>query len=103
MTHEEMDKYWDELVAIRKMPNSGDRNKAFIELGTRIGASGCPKDMSVGERDAEHVKSIHQAIQTATMIDMCKTSAKNYKVAIVAAIVAVLSALAAWTAIFFAK
>ncbi len=51
---------------------------------------------------SELTDNILKALQTASMIDMCKTSAKNYKIAIVAAIIAALSALAAWFAVLIA-
>ncbi len=59
------------------------------------------------ERDAEHIRSIHQALQTATqalqaatMIEASskKYDAENYKIAIV--IVTALGVIAAWVAIF---
>ncbi len=58
--------------------------------------------------ESELVVNINNALQTETMIDMCKTAARNYLITIVAAIAAFLSALAAWTAIvkpeeFFTK
>jgi len=49
--------------------------------------------------ETEIVQNIEVALQTATMIDMCKTSAKNYKIAIVSAIAAALSAWVALIAI----
>ena len=93
MTNKKIEEYRQRLVEIKKLPDSGDRNKAFIKLAADVGASGCPKDMpTTGERDAEHIRSIHQALQTATMIDMCKTASRNYKIALIAAI-------AAWAAV----
>ena len=95
------------LIDIKNMSNPRardkayrERDKAYIELEAELGASGCgggtilPK-----EREAEHIRSINQALQTAAMIDMCKTAARNFWIAIVAAIAAVVSAVAAWAAI----
>lgn len=96
MIHKEIEACRQRLIDIKKMPNSGERNKAYIELEAELGASGCGGDMPPGERDAEHVRSINQALQTATMVN---ASARNFRIAIVAAIAAVLSALAAWVAV----
>ena len=99
MTNQEIEKYRQRLVEIKKLSDSGKRNKAYIDLITIVGASGCGGDKPTAQRDAENIASIHQALQTATMVNMCKTAAKNYKIAITAAIIALLSALAAWAAV----
>jgi len=63
-------------------------------LEADLEASNCLKDMpTTGGKDAEHVRSIQQAIQTITMVDMCKIAARNFWIAVVAAIAA------AWVAI----
>ena len=49
--------------------------------------------------EGELVYAIHQALQTATMIDACKTAARNYKIALIATVIALGSALAAWIAV----
>lgn len=98
MTHKEIEKYRQRLVDIvKKEANSEKRTKAFIELSREIGTSGYPKDMlsEVAERDADHIRNIHQALQTATMIDMCKTANRNFIISLVVAIAALLSALGA--------
>ncbi|MBW8015457.1 MAG: hypothetical protein FVQ82_04660 [Planctomycetes bacterium] len=105
----EIDGYRQRLIDIKKMSDAGERNKAYIDLEAELGASGCGKDMSVGERDAEHVRSINQALQTLTMIDMCKTAREGYDMATnisrkssicfwLASAIALLSAVAAWVA-----
>jgi hypothetical protein len=95
MTHKDIKQARKRLIEIKDIKDSGERNIAFIELGKELGAVGCPKDMSVGERDAEHVRSIHQALQTATMIDMCKIANRNFIITLVLAGSAMLSALGA--------
>ena len=99
MTNQEIEKYRQRLVEIKKLSDSGERNKAYIDLITIVGASGCGGDKPTAQRDAENIASIHQALKTATMVNMCKTAAKNYKIAITASIIALLSALAAWAAV----
>ena len=49
--------------------------------------------------ESELVLNINNALQTETMIYMCKIAARNYLIACAAAVVAFLSALAAWSAI----
>jgi hypothetical protein len=70
------------------------------ELANKLGASGeMYRASPANAGEAELVANILTALQTASMIDMCKTSNKNYRIAIAAAIVAILSALAAWVAV----
>ena len=49
--------------------------------------------------DSELVLNINNALQIETTIDMCKTAARHFWISMVVAIVAALSALAAWWAI----
>jgi hypothetical protein len=49
--------------------------------------------------ESELVLNINNALQTETMIDMCKTASRNYWIFFVTAIAAIFSALAAWSAI----
>ena len=100
MTHKEIEIYRKRLIDVKKIEHSGARNKAFIELVKELGASGWAKDMeSAEERDVEYIRSIHQALQTATMVDMCKTASKNYMIALTASIVSILAMAAAWAAV----
>ena len=110
MTVEEMQSHFQRLIAIMKISDSGERNKAIIELRNTVGASYCGKDTgSVGERDSQNIAGIHQALQTASMISMCKTASNSYKMAEesikkatttwwIAAVIAFLSMFAAWVA-----
>lgn len=98
MTHKEIEKYRQRLVDIvKKEANSEKRGKAFIELTQEVGAGGYPESMplEVLEQDAEYIRSIDQALQTATMINMCKTANRNFIISLVVAIAALLSALGA--------
>ena len=47
------------------------------------------------------VSNIHQALQTATMVNMCKTATRNFWIAIIVSVIAFLSMLAAWVAVLF--
>jgi len=96
MTHEEIeDRRKDLLDILQKRP--GDQNQPLRDLAVKVGAQQ-PNASRVEFRDMI-VNNINHALQTASMIDMCKTSAKNHKIAITAAIIALLSALAAWAAV----
>ena len=49
--------------------------------------------------EGEIVLNINNALQTETMINMCRIAARNFWISMVTAMAAVLSALAAWWAI----
>lgn len=99
MAHKEIEGHKQRLVDIKNMSHVGERNEAYIELGAKLGASGCGSNLLPAEREVEHIRGINQALQTATMIDMCAIAARNFWVAIIATIIALISALAAWSAI----
>lgn len=115
MTDQEIEECRQRLIVIKKMPESGERNKAYIELATELGASGPGRDMeTVGERDAEYIRGINQALQTASIINMCKTATQGYKMAVeasksacrqfrITAGVAIASAAAAWIAVLLSR
>jgi hypothetical protein len=85
MTREEVDKYEQELhdiiTRLRRSPRAdADMNEAkkhLRELGANVGAS---EYAPGGESDAsisQFVHSIHQALQTASMIDACRAAAES--------------------------
>ena len=101
MTHKEIEGYRKEKTEILKTKEPEKRQR-LLDLARKVGASTTNWARIGGENDATEsqlVDNIERALQTATMIDMCKTSAKNYKIAITASIIALLSALAAWAAV----
>ena len=55
--------------------------------------------MGANASEPELVANIQTALQTASMIIVCRISNKNHWIAIAAAIAAILSALAAWVAV----
>ena len=99
MTSEEIEKYSEQLRTITAMPDGDDKTNALLELRKQVGAGGFGRDSILAVRDADSIASIHQALQTATMTNMCKTASKNYTIAAWAMIAAVISALAAWVAV----
>ena len=48
--------------------------------------------------ETEIVHNIQVAFQTETMLDMCKTAARNFWIAVIASLIAFLSMVAAWIA-----
>ncbi|MBN1509172.1 MAG: hypothetical protein JW955_20165 [Sedimentisphaerales bacterium] len=114
MTHEEIDNYGKRLVAAQAIAESGDRNKELIEIRKEVGAAFCGRDVgSPSVRDAENIAAIHQALQTWSMIDACRTAAKNHEITLAAMkeaaksqciskysmIAAWIAAIAAWAAV----
>ncbi len=68
------------------------RYEALRNLALEVGGSYISTERQKTANEGELTEGIHRALQTATMIDMCRTAAKNYKIALVAAI-------AAWAAV----
>jgi hypothetical protein len=111
MTDQEIEQKRERLVGIKKIEDHGERNNAIHKLIEEAGAAGCAvKTETTGHRDALNIASIHQALQTAAMVNMsksattgCEDAKKSGKrmaiVAIISAIAAVLSALVALVAV----
>jgi len=121
MTRNEIEQYRKKLAKILHQNDAKQKWEQARNLALEIGAPVWPSKVSdVGElppdpdakklnldmwlRDewetatAEIARNIHFALQTATMIDMCKTTNRNVWVALIASVVAFLSMLAAWLA-----
>jgi hypothetical protein len=86
---------------IEKHPPGNHRTKLLRELAVKVGAG----DTSEFGADAASenrilVNNIQIALQTASMINVSETAAKNYRIAIIASIAAVVSAAAAWCAVY---
>ena len=100
MTHKQIEKYRATLVEILNQQKSQERTDALFKLAKEIGASTGRKRSGEDVDPVGLVDNIHQALQTATMIDMCRTASKNCWMALVSALVALISAVAAWTAVY---
>ncbi len=120
MTHDEIEKNRKRLADIvAKIENAEGNNpsvKELRQLAKDVGACVVESDMISGcsqWREAtvsELVSNIHEALQTASMIDACRTAAENHEVAlgaqesarcsqrvsVVAMLAAVASAVAVW-------
>lgn len=112
MTHKEIEQHRTKLIEIINRPKLSDGNPAkgtkedLQELAKRVGANTraiytCPngeqKGYDAGISDL--IDNIHTALQTTSMIDTCRTASRNFWIAVVAAIVAFCSVLAAWVAV----
>lgn len=113
MTREKISKYRQKLRDILNDEDEKERLEKLKKLAKEVGAgyvhteiapttttvpdgnghltTTCNNPISISE--SELVLNINNALQTETMIDMCNTAAKNYKIA-------VYSAIAAWIAVF---
>lgn len=115
MTRKEIANYRAELLNILQNDES-NRLEDLKELAKKVGAGYVHTEIATTTTtktatgsetqihqnpisESELVLNINNALQTETMIDVCRTSARNFWITAVAAIAAVLSALAAWSAI----
>jgi hypothetical protein len=121
MTRKEIKQHSVGLAEILRQTDAKQKWEQALDLALEVGASVWPSKVSdVGEiprepgasklkhdmwlRDereaatAEIARNIHIALQTATMIDMCRTANRNVWVALIASVVAFLSMIAAWLA-----
>lgn len=115
MTHKEIEKYRQELTNILKEEDKKVRLDKLEELAKKVGASTTRwvtteyyengrvnRTVESNEiTETEIVNNIQIALQTASMIDACKASAENYKIAIKASKTAFWSMIAAWAAVVF--
>ena len=98
MKHENIEKYEKEL---RDILSEEDNIEKLQALAKKVGASIYIWESMGGQKPANESAlshNIHFALQTVTMIDVCRTANRNFWIAIVVAIVAVISAAAAWVA-----
>lgn len=116
LTHSEIDKYWQEFRNIQEkwwsaftghLPDATTGKSELQRLALKVGASiqvvsidpetgfskGRPATVS------ELVYNIHQALQTASMINASQTATRNYLITLGASIVAILGAIVAWIAV----
>lgn len=126
MTHDEMEDYRKQLVKILSKKDEQGKFKPEVlhelqKLAMEVGASTQAVYLNIhqaGHREIsgaaipEIVFNIHQALQTASMINMCETATRGYKIAeatvkkatrawAIAAIISLCSMIAAWVAVFW--
>jgi len=113
MTRKEIEGKKKGLADILREENTEVRLKKLQELAREVGASVTRIEKVETQKDIhgyihskpsneitemEIVHNIQVALQTETMIDMCKTASRNFIIAMVASITAFLSMIAAWVA-----
>ncbi len=118
MTREKISEYRQKLRTILNK-DEGQRFEELKQLAKEVGAGYVHTEIApttttvpdgngflttthqnpISISESELVLNINNALQTETMIDMCKTADKHFWISMVVAIVAVFSALAAWVAI----
>jgi len=111
MTPEESELYRLELTIGDAYPTQ-DKDLSLKELAIKVGANTVKRfDIDAAGAQLELVSNIHQALQTASMIDACKTASRNYQIAVtatkaaiwnyrIAAAIALLAMIAAYIAAF---
>lgn len=100
MTLKEIAEKTKKAQDIDKMLESGERLQKARNLAHELGASTLEpyaqgKEANVGVI----INNCYRVLQTMTMVNACKTAAKNYKIALTATIIAILAMLAAWVAV----
>lgn len=101
MTHKEIEDWPQELAEILKKQEPEKRRK-LLAFAKQVGASQSNWARIGGESDATEsqlVDNIQRAIQTVSIVNMCRTAGNNYRIALIATIIAVLSMLATWAAV----
>jgi len=120
LTHKEIDQYWKEFRAIQEkwwsaftghVPDSTTGRAELQRLALKVGAS--TQSVSVDPETgyskgrpattSELVYNIHQALQTASMIEACQTATRNYVITVAASVAAILGALVSWAAILWGR
>jgi hypothetical protein len=113
MTHKESEQYRLKLTEIiKRLPKEiGEQlpeglKEDLLDVARKVGA--CTRSVHIkdnGSRDVYNastedlISNIHQALNTATTIEMCRISARNFWVALVATVIALLAMFAAWAAV----
>lgn len=98
MTHREIISWPQELSEILRSEKPKKRQDLLV-LAEKVGASRSHWARIGGDNDATEsqlVDNIQRAIQTASMINMCKIAANRFWVATIIAAIALTTAIVAW-------
>ena len=76
-----------------------DRYTKLRELALEVGATYMSMERQKTANEGELTDGIHKALQTASMIEMYRISARNFWWVVIASIIAFLAMLAAWVAV----
>ena len=110
-----IEKCQQRLVGINNIPNSGrlmdvpnsnekydsgqyERYKKLRELALEVGATYMSIERQKTANEGELTDGIHKALQTASMIEMYRISARSLWIALAAVIISLLAMVAAWVA-----
>ncbi len=109
MRRKEIKQQQTEKITILTEEDARIRLEKLQELAKKVGASTTRMVSTTNQSgivvgtmlsnkitETEIVQNIEQALQTASMFDMCRTAARNFWFTMLAALAAFLSALAAW-------
>ena len=116
MTNKEIEGHRQELTDILAddKESNNNRREKLEKLAQKVGASITRSGQILTKTDTqgrqhyeeenviteiEIVHNIQSALQTVTMINMCKITSRNFWIAVSAMIAAVISAIAAWAAV----
>ncbi len=109
MTHDQIEAYRVKLTEI--LADDSNTYASLEDLAKKVGASTTNRYKGHGKAAIpELVENINSGLQTAAMVNMCRTAAKNYEIALnatktaikhywIAGMIAILSMLAAWAAV----
>ncbi len=100
MSHKKIEEARERLIEIVNMSDLQKQKKELHILRKEIGASQ-HKEHKRGDdfTVSELIDNCHYALQTASMIEMCKTATRNFVIALIATLIALGSAVAAWVAV----
>lgn len=100
LNNEDEDQRYKELKQLAKKVGAGYVNTKIAGISTVPHGKGFARPKYENHiSESELVLNINNALQTEMMMDMCNTAARNFWIAVIASIAAMVSALAAWTAI----
>ena len=99
MTNQEIEDYHEQLRKIVQKTDRNIRSKQLQELARTVGAYS-PGVLTDGMLDdVQLIFGIRTVLQTALMVNMAKAANRNFWVGLSLAVIAFLSAAAAWAAV----
>lgn len=101
MTNKEIENKRNKLIQIVNMSSGTEdqRRKELRKLALEVGASHKSTERQKTANEGELVVGIQDALQTASMINACKTASRSFWIALIATMAAAISAIAAWAAV----
>ena len=101
MKTKDIKQYRQKLAEIlRTLKQVEVREEKIVELAKEIGAEIISRQGTFVAREPELIDNIHDVLRTESTIELCRVASRNFWVVFAAAIAAVLSAGAAWIAVY---